>query len=442
MAADASSIHLIAYDSVGTPFYTYDFLLEGEVITPSVTITAPEKGAQIQDSVMLHWYTFDPAKDAKVSLYYSQNANASNVNGMTLIAADMPASTDRYMWHTRNIMPKGTYYIYAVITSGGKSYMGNGAAEVRLMDDTTPPPAPTNLRGYINQGQYHLWWQNPTHLVHIDTPLADFSNGTGKMQVDQEEGTSMAISVADGALKCDYAINTAWATASADYVFDAPADMRQTPFLTFRLKGNGTSTDVRLVCKNMSNGHEDWWYTENFNLSKNTWQTITVDLRTLKPFDWYGNTDDKNHCEGIVRISFGISTGNSVSGTFYLDDLSMSGDVYPAPDYAQTVIVRKDNAFPTGPTDGTEIYRGTAEDCIDPSAVVGQVYYYAAFAADDRNNWSAPDATAQWKSENVQEGSGTENLRTTDAPHKFIHNGQVYIRRANNTFTVLGTKAF
>ena len=440
MAADASSIHLIAYDSVGTPFYTYDFLLEGEVITPSVTLTTPEQEAQIQDSIMIRWFTFDPNKDAKISLYYSQTPNATNVSGMTPIATNLATSVDKYMWQTRSIMPKGKYYIYATVTSGGQTYMATNNIAVNLMEDTTPPPAPTGMTGYKNNNKYLLVWQNPTRLIHIDNPLADFSNGIDKMVTDTEEGANMQISNDNGALKCDYSITTAWTTAAAEYAFDAAADMHQTPILTFKLKGNNTSTAIRLVCKNMSNGNEDWWYTEKFTLGKSSWQTLSIDLRTLSAFDWHANTDEKNHCEGITRISFGVSTGNQVSGTFYLDDISLGGDVLPAPDYTQTVIIRNDNAFPTSPADGTEIYRGTEEHCVDQTAVVGQVYYYGAFAADDRNNWSAPEASAQWKSENVQEGNDIDIVESNETPQKFIRNGQIFLRRANNTYSILGTK--
>jgi hypothetical protein len=248
----------------------------------------------------------------------------------------------------------------------------------------------------------------------------------------------MALSLSEGALKCDYNISKAWATASADYVFDETVDMSQTPILTFRLKGNGTSTALRIVCKNMAAGHEDWWYTEKITLAKNTWEDITLDLRTLQAFDWYSNTDEKNRVDGVVRISFGVSTGSSVNGTFYLDDLHMSGDIYPAPDYDQTVIVRKDNAFPTSPADGVEIYRGTAETCDDASAVVGQVYYYGAFAADDLNNWSAPETGAQWISENVIDNTGIDNIEGTSDAQKFLLNGHLYIHHAAGTYSVLG----
>ena len=439
MSADASKIALTAYDSVGNIFYKYTFLHDGEVINPSVNFTVPAKKVSVEDSIMLRWFTFDPKGDAKVSFYYSQTAGATSVEGMKPLVTDLSGKEEKYMWHTRDIYPKGDYYIYAVITSGGKSFMGGNTAEVNLIEDTTPPPAPTALRGYKNNGQYHLAWRNPTHLVHLDNLLTDFSGGLSPMEAAGEDGATMAVSVADGALRCDYSIIKEWATASADYVFETAADMHQTPILTFRLKGNGSSTDLRIVCKNMSAGHEDWWYTESINLSKSDWQDVRLDMSTLLAFDWYGNTDERNQMEGVVRISFGVSTGSAVAGTFYLDDLHLSGDIYPAPDYAQTVIVRKDNAFPASPTDGKEIYRGKAETCADPTAVVGEVYYYAAFAADDRNNWSAPDAGAQWKSENVQDGLDiTEG--TPESSQKFLRNGHIYIRRATDTYTALGQR--
>ena len=440
MSADASHIYLTAYDSVGNPFYNYDFLLAGNVINPSINFTYPTEEVNVEDSVQLRWMAYDPAGDATVSLYYSQTANATSVTGMTPIVTGLSGKVEKYMWQTRNINPKGKYYVYAVITSGGNSYMGGKPAVVNLQEDLTPPPAPTGLIGYITAGSYRICWQNPTHLIHINTPLTDFSSGMAHMEQVGETGASMALSVSDGALKCDYTISTAWATAAADYVFDQAIDVHQTPILSFRLKGNGTSTALRIVCKNMSAGHEDWWYTEKFSLAKNTWQTYTLDLRTLQSFDWYSNTDDKNHLEGIVRISFGVSTGSTVNGTFYLDDLSLEGDILPAPDYAQTVIVRKDDAFPTSPSDGIEIYRGTAETCFDASAVVGQVYYYGAFAADDLNNWSAPQASAQWKSENVEINNGLDNIEGTSEAQKFLLNGHLYIRNAVGTYTSLGQK--
>jgi hypothetical protein len=439
MAADASSIALTAYDSVGNPFYSYTFVHDNEVINPSVNFTVPATEVSVEDSILLRWFTFDPAGDASVSLYYSQKPDATDVNGMTPIATDMPGSTEKFMWHTRNIFPKGKYYIYAAVTSGGKTYMGGNKAVVNLLEDTTPPPAPTDLNGAVQNGHYQLSWLNPTHLVKLDELLTDFSTGISPMEdVDDEAGASMNISLEDAALRCDYSLTTAWTTTSADYVFATPSDMHRTPILTFRLKGNGSSTDLRIVCKNMSASanHEDWWYTESINLSQNTWKDVTLDLRSLQAFEWYANTDERNQCEGIVRISFAISTGSAVSGTFWLDDLHLTGEIYPAPDYLETVIVRKENAFPATPTDGIEIYRGTDESCLDASSVAGQVYYYAAFAADDRNNWSVSSPSAQWQASTA---SGlTSPLNETPVAQKIFREGHLYIQRADQTYTMLG----
>lgn len=436
MAADASSIALTAYDSVGNPFYSYTFLHDGEVITPAVNFTVPATEVSAEDSILLRWFTFDPAGDATVSLYCGQTPDAIDITGLTPIVTNLPNTTEKYMWHTRNVMPKGKYYLYAVITSGGQSYQSNSHPVVNLLEDLTPPPAPTALSGAVEGGHYQLSWLNPTHLVQMDELLTDFSTGIAPMESDNEDGATMSLSLADGALQCDYALTQAWATAAAEYVFAQAADMHLTPYMTFRLKGNGSSTDLRIVCKNMSANHEDWWYTESINLSKDTWQEITLDLRTLQAFEWYTNTDDYNQCEGLVRLSFGVSTGNPVNGTFWLDDLHLTGDILPAPDYAQTVIVRKDNAYPASPTDGLEIYRGTEESCVDASSVPGQLYYYAAFAADDRNNWSAPAPSAQWKSDGTSEG--IDQTKGTSEYQKFLLNGHLYIRSTTGLYNVLG----
>ena len=70
---------------------------------------------------------------------------------------------------------------------------------------------------------------------------------------------------------------------------------------------------------------------------------------------------------------------------------------------------------------------------------MGQVYYYTAFAFDDRDNWSAPAAGAQWKSEDVQESSALDITEgTPEQVQKFLHNGHLYLRRASDTYTVLG----
>ncbi len=134
MSADASSIALTAYDSVGNPFYTYTFLHDNEVITPAVNFTVPATEVSAEDSILLRWFTFDPAGDAIVSLYYAQTPDLTDPASMTPMATNLPATTEKYMWHTRNIFPKGQYYLYAFVTSGGKTYQSNNKPVVNLLE--------------------------------------------------------------------------------------------------------------------------------------------------------------------------------------------------------------------------------------------------------------------------------------------------------------------
>ena len=423
MSADAKSIALTAYDSVGNIFYNYTFLHDGEVITPAVHFIFTEK--ETEDSVKLQWSIFDPAKDAQVALYYAKDGNLKSTEGMTLIAGGFDKQTNKYIWHTRDISPKGQYYIYATITSGGKTYLSAPFA-ITLLEDITPPPAPTAMRGNITNGHYCLTWKNPTHLVHLTTPLEDFTDGIGKMQNGSDDGAKMTMKAENGCLQADYSLSKSWATASADYVFSSPVDARQTPFLSFKLKGNGTSTSLRLVSKNNSSGHEDWWYTEAYNLASKDWKTIELDMRKLSAFEWYANSDNINHCEGLTSISFGISDGSAISGTFYLDDIEISGDIFPAPDFLETIIVRKENGFSASVSDGIEVYRGKAEEFTDTQADISKTYYYAAFASDDRGNISAADVSAQWCTNNPSSSLG----KTTDdisPANKKIEGGQLFI---------------
>ncbi|MBR1807848.1 MAG: CIA30 family protein [Paludibacteraceae bacterium] len=437
MAADASEINLTAYDSVGTVFYTYKFLHDNEVITPSVAFISPNTGTATEDSVKLTWSVFDPNKDAKVAIYYSQSANETTADGMTLIAKDL--NTDRLTWQTRDIYPKGQYYVYAAVTSGGNTYLGQMPLAITLMDDTTPPPAPNNLTGYADGEHYVVEWSNPTKPVHLSNMLADFSDGQERMQAEEEDGATMKLSVSNNALKAEYNITGSWKTSAANLVFTEPLNMSQTPTLSFRMKGDGTSTPLRLVCKNMSSGHEDWWYTEDITLKTAAWNEYTINLRNLSAFTWYANSDTKNQLEGVKCISFSISTGNNAAGTFYLDDIQVSGDINPAPDFAETVVLRKDDSFPTSPTDGTEVYRGKAERVTDTGSDTSKTYFYAAFASDDRNNWSAAEETAQWCTTEPYTAICDISASETVSAKKNIRNGHIIIMFPDGRqYTLLG----
>lgn len=437
MAADAKRVMLTAFDSVGNVFYEYEFKHEGEQIRPHVTFTSPLNNVEVIDSIMLRYFPFDPQQNSSIAFYYTNKAEAQDG---TLIQANVPAqvtSPKQICWHTRDIYPKGDYYVYSVISNGSLSDTTLLSTAITLAEDTIPPPPPSQFTGAVVDGTIHLSWQNPNRLVSIQTPLADFADGIGLFESANEDQATCQLIHEDEALRVDFDVTQAWATTSADYVFDQPLDAQTTPSLSFRLKGNGTNCALRLVVKNMSNNHEDWWYTEQINLSATEWNTYTIDIPSLSAFTWYSNADTKCRLEGLVRICFCISPSTPIKGSFWLDDVVLSGEISPAKDYSQTLILRRDDRFAMNPNDGEEVYRGTAENCVDQTADLQKEYYYAIFAADDKNNWSISDASAQWKY-TTDINSDVHNIPIPNHAQKIWINNQLFILRNNNMYSVLG----
>jgi hypothetical protein len=132
-----------------------------------------------------------------------------------------------------------------------------------------------------------------------------------------------------------------------------------------------------------------------------------------------------------------VSPSSAAAGSFWLDDIQLSGQISPAKDFQETVIIRNDNDFALSPTDGVEIYRGNGETCVDNTASLSKTYYYAAFAADDRGNWSEPDTSAQWHK--TADINTTTSIPTTTAqPQKMMKNQQILIQHDNQYYTDIG----
>ena len=435
MAADAQKVLLTAYDSVGNQFYQYEFKHEGELIQPNITFTAPMSDIEVGDSVMLRYFPFDPQQNSTISFYYTDKAETT---GGKLIQANVPAQVTapkQICWHTRDVYPKGDYYVYAVIRNSSVADTTLLPTSITLVEDTIAPPAPTDLKGGVQDGKMALTWHNPNRLVTVNTPLADFSDDMAGFEVANEEAATAQLTLESGALRVDFDVDQAWATTSADYVFEQPTASTSTPTLSFRMRGNGTSSALRIVVKNMANNHEDWWYTEQVTLSSTEWKDYTIDIPSLSAFDWYSNSDTKCRLDGMLRICFCVSPSAPAAGTFWLDDILLTGQITPAKDYTQTVIIRREDRFADDPTDGVEVYRGNAESCVDNEADLQEVYYYAAFAADDRNNWSAAAESAQWI---------TTDTALPDQPLKKLQNKiwqdqQLLILKDDIYYNVLGT---
>lgn len=435
MAADAQKVLLTAYDSVGNQFYQYEFKHEGELIQPNITFTAPMSDIEVGDSVMLRYFPFDPQQNSTISFYYTDKAETT---GGKLIQANVPAQVTapkQICWHTRDVYPKGDYYVYAVIRNSSVADTTLLPTSITLVEDTIAPPAPTDLKGGVQDGKMALTWHNPNRLVTVNTPLADFSDDMAGFEVANEEAATAQLTLESGALRVDFDVDQAWATTSADYVFEQPTASTSTPTLSFRMRGNGTSSALRIVVKNMANNHEDWWYTEQVTLSSTEWKDYTIDIPSLSAFDWYSNSDTKCRLDGMLRICFSVSPSAPAAGTFWLDDILLTGQITPAKDYTQTVIIRREDRFADDPTDGVEVYRGNAESCVDNEADLQEVYYYAAFAADDRNNWSAAAESAQW----ITTDTALPDQPLKNLQNKIWQDQQLLILKDDIYYNVLGT---
>ena len=437
MAADASQVHLTAYDSVGNMFYQYDFLLEGEEITPNITFTEPLSHVEVVDSVMLRYFPFDPQKNSTIAFYYTQGNEAKDGQLIQANVSAQVTAPKQICWHTRDVYPKGDYHVYAVIGNGTVADTTFLSTVITLAEDTIAPPAPNKLTGAVQEGKIQLTWENPNRLVTITEQLADFTNDIAGFEAVNEDNATAQLSHEAEALRVDFNVSQAWATASADYVFAEPLNTPATTTLSFRFKGDGTNCALRLVVKNISNKHEDWWYTEEIYLTAKEWATYSIHIPSLSAFDWYSNTDTRCHLDGLTRICFCVSPSSAAAGSFWLDDIQLSGQISPTKDFQETVIIRNDNDFALSPTDGVEIYRGNGEICVDNTASLSKTYYYAAFAADDRGNWSAPDTSAQWHK--TADINTTTSIPTTTAqPQKMMKNQQILIQHDNQYYTVIG----
>lgn len=447
MAADGNTIELNAYDSVGTKFYSYTFSLSDKPL-PSVYISQPNSATgALTDSVVIR-YSVSSTTPATVSLFYTTEDTPQNG---TLIAKDLSGTNGMhaYTWNVRHLTPKGTHYIYASITNADTTICKMAAAPVVLISDTVAPPAPTRL-AYAREGeQLTLSWWNPTHLIHRERVLATFADGLDNafQAIDDAEEGSASLSLVEGrnggkAVQIDYTVAKAWGQGAAAYIFPEPADLSDTYTLDFWYKGDGSNNSLRLVVYNDINGNnavadngDDWWFDESILLKNKTWTHVSIDMRTFASFDWHSNSESHNACQKVKGIHFIIPSASACTGSIAITDIRLGGEVFPAPDYAGTVIVRKQDAAPESISDGDVVYEGNKETCIDKTLDVTKPCYYAAFAYDDLHNYSS--AATLYYDPQVP-FTAINNTAITATPRKILHNGEVLIVSGNKVYSTLG----
>ena len=127
--------------TAGTSVKTYTMQMLMENQPPALSITAPDKDAEVEagKTVAISWEGDDPDSDALISLYYDEDREGEN--GNTITAGISSSSTkNTYSWDTKGVAP-GRYYIYGKIDDGKNVPVfaySRGAVTIKRSDFPAP----------------------------------------------------------------------------------------------------------------------------------------------------------------------------------------------------------------------------------------------------------------------------------------------------------------
>lgn len=401
-------VTLNARDTTGVVFYSAVFDARISTLLPSFYfIGLPSVGDTASFKYKIQWTDWVDASDSantKAALYYT--ADSSSTGSLIVDNIKLSDPKNSYDWSLLNVNP-GSYYLYAVITDGKnaprKKY---SSGKVIVIPDIVSPPPAVNLGGSAINGKLKLTWTNPTRVVKTEKILGTFETGTDGFTGYNGGGTSTgSVVVVDAgylgkALKINYNITVAWEEYSAIKSISGAPDYSSTPNLDFWYKGDGSSYALRLIAEqdNDRNGKgDDWWYIEAIDLSSTEWKHASIDLTKLKPLNWHTNIKSEFDLGNMFSLDFIVPASTAGSGYALIDEVKISGEVLPAPDFNGAVVIRRTDKFPANPNDGVVVYRGNSETCIDSIADFSKTNYYAVFAFDFVPNFSGLDSTSVLK---------------------------------------------
>jgi len=407
-------VTLMARDTSGVVYYSTTFTTSSTP-APTIFITEPNGIEDVaDDSFKIQWVDSDPDNDASISIYYTTDVSIPGILIAENISEDDPQN---YIdWNVSNITP-GSYWIYAIISDGVNPEVKKfSSGKVTVVPDATAPPSVTDLTGsVIDNAKIVLTWKNPTDLIHVENSLATFEEGfDGFIGVPHGTSTGSLESIegkTGKALRINYQILDAWDQYAASKKISGYPNYSTTPFLEFWYRGDGSSRSLRLIAEqdNDRNGTpDDWWYVEAQTLESTEWQHAVVDLRTLSALSWHPNGDKTFDLENMASLDFIIPSEAPGSGHLDIDEVRITGEIYPAPDFAGVKVLRRTDHFPANATDGDVIYQGMLETYTDEAINGNNVYYYTVFAFDEVPNYSVPGSTAQWESPMI---TGMKNER-------------------------------
>ena len=82
-------------------------------------------------------------------------------------------------------------------------------------------------------------------------------------------------------------------------------------------------------------------------------------------------------------------------------------------DYSATKILRREDRYPTGPNDGTQVYWFNGSSCVDSGLTNGKTYYYGLFAHDTANVFASGVFISVYLNWQPTEGDFNTSLDTT-----------------------------
>ena len=433
-------VTLNARDTTGTIFYSTSFSTSSTP-PPSIFLAEPDGyDDTTSDFYRIQWIDADPDDDAKISLYYTSELTSPGEMIAENISED--DSVNFYDWNVANIAP-GAYYIYAIIADAQNPPVKRfSRGKITVIADVVAPPPVTELAGtLLSRTKLQLAWKNPTHLVHVEKPIATFETGTEGF-VGENDGTATgSLEIVPGyagngnAMRINYQITVAWDQFAGVISFPELPNLSTTPFLDFWYRGDGSDRSLRLIVQQDNDRNainDDWWYTESQNLTSTEWQHAIFDLRTLSALTWHPNMERTFDLENIARLDFIVPSSNAGSGFIEIDQIKLTGEISPAPDFQGVIVVRRSDRFPQSISDGDVVYQGSAETCIDSSAVLNQDHYYAAFAFDEIPNYSELGTSSRWRY-SLPTGISAEDIGLTPIKYEL---GQNYPNPFNPQTTI------
>nr|HPR32420.1 T9SS type A sorting domain-containing protein [Prolixibacteraceae bacterium] len=411
---DGNRVVLQARDTSGAVFYSAQFDAR-ENCKPALWLTEPN-GLNDSTSTFfrIEWIDSDPDNQAKIALYYTSDTVLTG-NGIPITDT---LSEDRnenfYPWNVGDI-PPGSYSIFATISDSiNPTDTVFSKGRLTVLPDTVPPLSALNLQGDYRRNAIHFTWENPEKGTPFETVLADFEEGfdhfigTANGSLISPFGRPIPIDtlqITEGntgkALRIPYTISSAGGVYAGIQVLQDFPVFRDAKFLTFFYRGDGAGHSFQVIFRqdNDRNGTiDDYWCSESVSLQNMEWEQMVIPLDDLVPYPRHPNFKAAFDRENLVTIDYVIQASCPDTGFVDIDRVVLSGEIPDVPDFYDVGLFRRQDRFPVEWGDGTRIYCGNAEMCIDSSLASGHCYYYTLFTRDYVLNCAEPDHSAFWES--------------------------------------------